>query len=106
MASASPRLWPLYLLGGGIVVALLLIWLPEALHRQRQIMSTMAIFMLAIFLAVLWLLLASRLAWGRRLRYCGGIVLVIALRISSRFSTATISSIKTVSNTSALASAK
>ena len=32
-------------------------------------MSTMATFMLSIFFALLWLLFASRLAWGRRLRY-------------------------------------
>lgn len=81
MSSANPRLWPLYLLGGGIVLVLLLIWLPEASNRQRQVMSTMAVFMLAVFLALLWLLFASRLAWGRRLRYFGGIVLVIALGV-------------------------
>ena len=44
-------------------------------------MSTMAIVMLAIFFALLWLLFASRLAWRRRLRYFGGAVLVIALGI-------------------------
>ena len=81
MSSANPRLWPLYLLGGGIVLAILLIWLPEASNRQRQVMSTMAVFMLAIFLALIWLLFASRLAWGRRLRYFGGLVLVIALGV-------------------------
>ena len=32
----------------------------------------MATFILAIFFALLWLLFASRLAWGRRLRYFGG----------------------------------
>ena len=81
MSSTGPRLWPLYLLGGVVVLALLWIWLPEAPHRQRQMMSTMATFMLAIFFALLWLLFASRLAWGRRLRYFGGAVLVIALGV-------------------------
>ena len=81
MSSAGPRLWPLYLLGGGVVLALLLIWLPESLHRQQQVMRTMATFMLAIFFSLLWLLFASRLAWGQRLRYFGGIVLAIALGI-------------------------
>ncbi len=79
MSSSSPRFWPLYLLGGGIVLALLLIWLPESSHRQRQVQGTMAIFILAIFFTLLWLLFASRLAWGQRLRYFGGAVLVIAL---------------------------
>ena len=81
MSSTGPRLWPLYLLGGIVVLVLLWIWLPEAPHRQRQMMSTMAIVMLAIFFALLWLLFASRLAWGLRLRYFGGIVLVIALGV-------------------------
>ena len=81
MSSTGPRLWPLYFLAGGVVLALLLIWLPESLHRQQQVMRTMGIFMLAIFLALLWLFFASRLAWGRRLRYFGGAVLVIALGI-------------------------
>ena len=81
MSSIGPRLWPLYLLGGVVVLALLLIWLPEAPHRQQQVMRTMATFILAIFFALLWLLFASRLAWGRRLRYFGGIVLAIALGI-------------------------
>ena len=81
MSSTRPRLWPLYLLGGIVVLALLLIWLPESLHRQQQVMRTMGIFILAIFLGLLWLLFASRLAWGRRLRYFGGIVFVIALGI-------------------------
>ena len=81
MSSTRPRLWPLYLLGGIVVLALVLIWLPESLHRQQQVMRTMGIFMLAIFLGLLWLLLASRLAWGRRLRYFGGILVVIALGI-------------------------
>ena len=62
-------------------MALLWIWLPEAPHRQRQMMSTMAIVILAIFFALLWLLFASRLAWGWRLRYFGGAVLVIALGV-------------------------
>ena len=52
MSSTNPRLWPLYLLGGVVVLALLWIWLPEAPHRQRQMMSTMAIFMLAIFFSL------------------------------------------------------
>ena len=81
MSSSSPRFWPLYLLGGGIVLALLLIWLPESSHRQRQVQSTMVIFILATFFTLLWLLFASRLAWGQRLRYFGGAVLVIALGI-------------------------
>lgn len=81
MSSASPRLWPLYLLGGGIVLALLLIWLPEAPHRQQQVMRTMAVSVLAAFFAVLWLLFASRLAWRWRLCYFGGLVLVVALGI-------------------------
>ena len=81
MSSTRPRLWPLYLLGGIVVLALVLIWLPESLHRQQQVMRTMGIFMLAIFLGLLWLLFASRLAWGRRLRYFGGILVVIALGI-------------------------
>ena len=50
-------------------------------HRQQQVMRSMAAFILAIFFALLWLLFASRLAWGRRLRYFGGAVLVIALGI-------------------------
>ena len=78
MSSANSRLWPLYLLVV-VVLALLWIWLPESLHRQQQVMRTMATFMLAIFFFSLWLLFASRLAWGRRLRYFGGAVLVIAL---------------------------
>ena len=81
MSSTGPRLWPLNLLAGIVILALLLIWLPESLHRQQQVMRTMGIFMLAIFLALLWLLFASRLAWGRRLRYFGGIVFLIALGV-------------------------
>ena len=81
MSSTGPRLWPLYLLGGIVVLALLLIWLPESLHRQQQVMRTMGIFILAVILALLWLLFASRLAWEQRLRYFGGIVFAIALGI-------------------------
>lgn len=81
--SSGPRLWPLYLLAAGSVLALLWIWLPEAPHRQQQVMRTMATFILALFLALLWLLFASRLAWRRRLRYFGGCVLVIALAIGA-----------------------
>ena len=81
MSSTGPRLWPLYLLGGIVVLALLLIWLPESLHRQQQVMRTMGISILAVILALLWLLFASRLAWRQRLRYFGGIVFAIALGI-------------------------
>ncbi len=81
MSSTGPRLWPLYLLAGIVVLALLLIWLPESLHRQQQVMRTMGISILAVILALLWLLFASRLAWGQRLRYFGGILFVIALGI-------------------------
>ena len=62
-------------------MALLLIWSPESLHRQQQVMRTMGIIMLAVILALLWLLFASRLTWGQRLRYFGGIVFAIALGI-------------------------
>ena len=81
MSSTGPRLWPLYFLGGIVVLALLLIWLPESLHRQQQVMRTMGISILAVILALLWLLFASRLAWRQRLRYFGGIVFAIALGI-------------------------
>ena len=81
MSSTGPRLWPLYFLGGIVVLALLLIWLPESPHRQQQVMRTMGISILAVILALLWLLFASRLAWGQRLRYFGGIVFAIALGI-------------------------
>ena len=81
MSSTGPRLWPLYFLGGIVVLALLLIWLPESLHRQQQVMRTMGISILAVILALLWLLFASRLAWGQRLRYFGGIAFAIALGI-------------------------
>ena len=79
MSASGPRVWPLYLLGGGVALALLLIWLPESLHRQQQVMHTMATFILAIFFFVLWLLFASRLAWRQRLRCFGGMVVAIAL---------------------------
>ena len=81
MSSTRPRLWPLYLLAGIVFLALLLIWLPDSLNRQQQVMRTIGVSMLAIFLALLWLLLASRMPWGKRLRYFGGIVFVIALGV-------------------------
>ena len=78
-----PRFWPLYLIAAAAVVALLLIWVPESLNRQMQVVPTMATFVLAAFFVLLWLLFFSRLAWGRRLRYFGAVVLVVALCLGS-----------------------
>ncbi len=77
------RLWPLYIIAGAVVVALLMIWVPESLNRQMQVMPTMGTFILATFFTLLWLLFLSRLAWGRRLRYFGAAVLVIGLCMGS-----------------------
>jgi len=84
-ADARPgiRLWPLYIIAGLAFVALLWIWIPESHHHQGQTQSTLATFILIVFFGLLWLLFLSRLAWGRRLRYFGGAIFIIALLVGS-----------------------
>ncbi|NKB69115.1 MAG: PQQ-binding-like beta-propeller repeat protein [Candidatus Latescibacteria bacterium] len=75
----GPRLWPLYIIAGAVIAALLAIWLPESLNRQMQVVPTLGVFLLAFIFTIFWLLFLSRLPWGRRLRYFGAVVLVVAL---------------------------
>ena len=79
--SRQVRLWPLYIVAGGAVLALMLIWLPESLNRQKQVMGTMGTAALCGVLTVLWLLTLSRLAWRRRLRYFGAVAVAIGLAV-------------------------
>jgi outer membrane protein assembly factor BamB len=78
-----PRLWPLYAIGGAIVLALAITWFPESQMRQIQVMATMGTFILAIFFTLLWLLFLSRLPRSQRLQYFGAAVLVIGLCVGS-----------------------
>ena len=75
----GPRFWPLYLIGGGTVVALLWIWAHEFSQRQWQVLGFMSTAIISILLTLFWLLFLSRIRWRSRLRYFGGAMLAIAL---------------------------
>ena len=79
--SRQVRVWPLYIIAGGALLALMLIWLPESLNRQKQVMGTMGTAALSGLLTVLWLLTLSRLAWRQRLGYFGAVAVVIGLAV-------------------------
>jgi len=81
MSSRGIRLWPLYLIAAAAILALMVIWLPESLNRQKQVMGTMATSILSVFLSLLWLLLLSRLVWRQRLSYFGGAAVAIGLAV-------------------------
>ena len=81
-ASFRPLLLIIALAAG----VLLFIWIPEALHRQKQVMQSMLVLVVGLLLSVLWLLFASRLPWKTRWRILGIVVLValvpaVSLRI-------------------------
>ena len=61
------------------VLAIILVWIIDAPHRQSRVLYTVLVLMLAFLLMLLWLLLFSRLRWKVRLLTFGTIVLMLLL---------------------------
>ena len=62
------RLWPLYIIVSLTFLAIVLVWLMDAGHRQNQVALTVLIFIITAFLGISWLLGLSRLAWRTKFK--------------------------------------
>ena len=62
-----PRWWPLLLVLGIALAALVYIWTGDASQRQTRVMGTATTLFLTGFATTIWLLFLSRLRWKVRL---------------------------------------
>ena len=76
------RLWPLYIIVSLTFLAIVLVWLMDAGHRQNQVALTVLIFIITAFLGISWLLGLSRLAWRVKLSSLSVILLCIVAFIT------------------------
>ena len=76
------RLWPLYIIVSLTFLAIVLVWLMDAGHRQNQVALTVLIFIITAFLGISWLLGLSRLAWRVKLLSLSVILLCIVAFIT------------------------
>ncbi len=63
----SIRLWPLYIIVSLAVLAIIIVWLMDAGHRQDRVMLTQMILIIAAILGIVWLMVLSRVNWRIRL---------------------------------------
>lgn len=63
----SIRLWPLYIIVSLTVLAIIIVWLMDAGHRQDRVMLTQMILIIAAILGIIWLIALSRVNWRIRL---------------------------------------
>ncbi len=63
----SIRFWPLYIIVSLCVIAIILVWLLDARHRQEKVMLTQVILIITTILGIVWLMALSRIAWRIRL---------------------------------------
>lgn len=61
------------------ILAIILLWIIDAPHRQSRVLHTVLVLMLSFLLMLLWLLFFSRLRWKVRLLAFGVIVLILLL---------------------------
>ena len=64
------------------LLAIALLWIIDAPHRQSRVLYTIMILMLSFLLMLLWLLFFSRLRWKVRLLAFGTVVLILLLSSS------------------------
>lgn len=86
MSERLIRWWPLTGLGLLLAVALVVVWGFGEQTGQDRVMSTLVVVVIGLLLALIWLLVLSRLPWRRRLFFCGlvallGVLLASTLRI-------------------------
>ncbi|HEX5175754.1 MAG TPA: PQQ-binding-like beta-propeller repeat protein [Chthoniobacteraceae bacterium] len=63
----APRWWLLGVIVGLLALCLVAIWVRPATQRQEQVIKTAGAVVIGLFLALLWLLVFSRLPWRLRL---------------------------------------
>lgn len=61
------------------ILAIILIWIIDAPHRQSRVLHTVLVLMLWFLLMLLWLFFFSRLQWKVRVLAFGAVVLIILL---------------------------
>ena len=61
------------------ILAIILLWIIDAPHRQSRVLHTVLVLMLSFLLMLLWLLFFSRLRWKVRLLAFGAVVLILLL---------------------------
>ncbi len=61
------------------ILAIILLWIVDAPHRQSRVLHTVLALMLSFLLMLLWLLFFSRVRWKVRLLTFGAIVLILFL---------------------------
>ena len=59
------------------ILAIILLWIVDAPHRQSRVLQTVLVLILSFLLMLLWLLFFSRLRWKVRLLAFGAIVLIL-----------------------------
>ena len=73
------RWWPAAIILVLTILAIILLWIVDAPHRQSRVLHTVLVLMLSFLLMLLWLLFVSRLRWKVRLLAFGAVVLIILL---------------------------
>jgi len=76
--SRKIRWWPLWVIVSLDAIAVVWVWNTEMSSRQDAIFATLGIQVLALVLALLWLLALSRARWVLRLTILAALVLVLA----------------------------
>ena len=76
---ARIRWLPAAIIVGLTILAIILLWIIDAPHRQSRVLLTVLVSMLSFLLMLLWLLFFSRLRWKVRLLAFGAIGLILLL---------------------------